>query len=236
MKISNPELGEVDEIADRRGLTPLTEGADDTLITPAQALFIETARINIDQALKVGRKTLEASGVKDVLTDAQTRILDLISRGEEVDSIMEQTGLTNGQVRYQRAQILEILAARNMTQAVRNAHQSGILLIEPSDKFNFYREAFIKLSPRELEVTHLASEGFTESETATRLDKSVKTVKNQRQNSVMKFGFTHMIPVVRALCEIGYYPSPSRERILLVEVRKLLNKAQRISSQLVTHE
>lgn len=203
-----------------------------SLYIPEQIDLIETARANLDKAVKLGRKALEAAGVEDILTDQETEILDLISRGEENKSISRHTGLSAGQISYQRSKILQNLAARNWPQAVRTAHQTGILTIPPSDKADSFQLAFTKLSPSELEVLDLAAGGLSGEETAKALEKSVKTVKNQRQKGAIKFGFTSVVPVTRALCEIGYYSSPGREQLLLVEMQKLLAKAQQTGNQL----
>lgn len=63
------------------------------------------------------------------------------------------------------------------------------------------------LTPREIEIARLVSEGLSSKEVATRLNLSVRTVEKHRANLMEKLGVREVASLVRYCIQVGLVPS-----------------------------
>ena len=136
---------------------------------------------------------------KFALTASQGDLLELASQGGTTESVATEMAIDTDRVEGIRDDVIDILGARNMANAVFVAIRHGVLPIEIRD-----RSQHVRLNDRQLQGLGYISAGYTNREIAERMGMNCGTfISNVYKAGVRKIGASGRTHSVRRTRELG---------------------------------
>lgn len=198
---------------------------------------IESARLLIQRVLDIGRVSLNSAVEFKALSNTQIAHLELLSYGLTAEESALRLGVSVNTVKAHRKVIIKSQGARSQPHEVRLGFERGYLAPDPPED-NLRN---VKLTPVELAVLDLASQGYRNQETAEIIGIGIESVKSHRKSVISKLGALNTTHAVRKAYEhrlliFNLAPSistgskqPATEELLL-RADKLLKLAISVST------
>jgi DNA-binding CsgD family transcriptional regulator len=132
------------------------------------------------------------------LTPRERQTLEAASYGLTADQTATQLGITSRVVSRFRTRAMVKLGADNITQAVNNGFDFGILSLEESSETNT-----VQLNPIEVNELRLAARGLTHIKVAEKQKVAPVTVRQHRSKLLRKLQAVNMPHAIRKAREAG---------------------------------